>query len=68
MEAIDREQLHLAGEFVRKGADLNFINSTGDTCVTKAFARKEYDLVLVILRRDHEPIRRKTLLRVTNKR
>jgi hypothetical protein len=35
--------------------------------VTKAFARKDYALVLEILRRDHEPIRRETLLRVTEK-
>lgn len=67
MEAIDRDKLDLARELVRKGADLNFINSTGDTCVTKAFARKAYDLVLELLRRDHEPIRRETVLRVTNK-
>jgi hypothetical protein len=67
MEAIDRGQLDLALELVRKGADLNFINSTGDTCVTKAFARKSFGLVLEILRRDHEPIRRETLLRVTEK-
>ena len=67
MEAIDRGQFDFARELVRKGADLNFINSTGDTCVTKAFARKDYGLVLEILRRDHEPIRRETLLRVTNK-
>jgi len=67
MEAIDRGQLGLARELVRDGADLNFVNSTGDTCVTKAFARKDYDLVLEILRRDDEPIRRETLLRVTTK-
>jgi len=68
MEAIDRDQLDLARELVSKGADLNFINSTGDTCVTKAFACKDYDLVLEILRRDNDPIRRETLLRVTNKK
>ena len=68
MESIDRGHLDRARELVRDGADLNFINSTGDTCVTKAFARKYYDLVLEILRRDHDPIRRETLLRVTNKK
>ena len=31
MEAIDRGQLDLARELVRKGADLNFINSTGES-------------------------------------
>ena len=67
MEAIDRGQLDLARELLHKGTDLNFINSTGDTCVTKAFARKDYGLVLEILRRDTEPIRRETLIRVTNK-
>lgn len=67
MEAIDRGQLDLARELVGKGADLNFINSTGDTCITKAFARRDYDLVLEILRRGEEPIRRATLLRVTEK-
>ncbi len=67
MEAIDRGQLDFARELVRKDADLNFINSTGDTCITKAFAQKYYDLVLEILRRDHNPIRRDVLLRVTNK-
>jgi len=66
MEAIDRGQLDRAREIVRKGGDLNFINSTGDTCVTKAFARKDYALVLEILRRDEDPIRRETVLRVTN--
>lgn len=68
MEAIDRGQLDLAKEFVAKGADLNFINSTGDTCVTKAFAKKAYDLVLEILRRPEDPIRRETLVRVTDKK
>lgn len=68
MEAIDRGQLELARELVRQGADLNFINSTGDSCVTKAFAREDYELVLEILRRDNDPIRRETLLRVTNKK
>ncbi len=68
MESIDRGHLDRACELVRDGADLNFINSTGDTCVTKAFARKYYDLVLEILRRDHNPIRSETLLRVTNKK
>ncbi len=67
MEAIDRGHLDLAGELVRKGADLNFVNSTGDTCVTKAFACSDYDLVLEILRRDSEPIRRDLLLRETTK-
>jgi ankyrin repeat protein len=67
MEAIDRGQLAFARELVSKGANLNFINSTGDTCVTKALARKDYDLVLEILCRDDEPIRRETLLRVTTK-
>lgn len=67
MEAIDRGQLDLARELVGKGADLNFINSTGDTCVTKAFARRYYDLVLEILRRGDAPVRRATLLRVTDK-
>lgn len=66
MEAIDRGQLDRAREIVRKGGDLNFINSTGDSCVTKAFARKYYTLVLEILRRDEAPIRRETVLRVTN--
>jgi len=66
MEAIDRGQLDRAREIVRKGGELNFINSTGDTCVTKAFARKDYALVLEILRRDENPIRRETVLRVTN--
>lgn len=47
---------------------MNFINSTGDTCLTKAFACKAYDLVLEILRRDENPIRRETILRVTNKK
>jgi len=68
MESIDRGHLDRARELVRDGADLNFINSTGDTCVTKAFARKYYDLVLEILRRDHDPIRRETFIRVTNKK
>ncbi len=68
MEAIDRGQLPLARELVRKGADLNFVNSTGDTCVTKAFAAKDYELVLEILRRDNEPICRETLLRETLKK
>jgi ankyrin repeat protein len=68
MEAIDRDQLDLARELVRAGNDLNFINSTGDTCVTKAFARKDYTLVLEILRRDTAPIRRATVLRVTSKK
>ena len=54
MEAIDRGQLDLARELMHKGADLNFINSVGDTCVTKAFARKDYDLVLDILRRNED--------------
>jgi len=67
MEAIDRGQLDTARELVRKGANLNFINSAGDTCVTKAFARRAYELVLEILRRDKDPIRRETLLRVTSK-
>lgn len=67
MEAIDRGQLDLARELVRKGANLNFINSTGDTCVTSAFACNDYDLVLQILRRDLDPICRRTLLRVTDK-
>ena len=68
MESIDRSQLDRARELVRNGADLNFINSTGDTCVTKAFAAAYYDLILEILRRDFEPIRRETLLRVTLKK
>ncbi len=67
MEAIDRGQLDLAREFVAKRADLNFINSTGDTCVTKAFAKRAYDLVLEILRRPEDPIRRETLVRATDK-
>lgn len=66
MEAIDRGQLNDAHDLVARGADLNFINSTGDTCVTKAFARGDYDLVLKILQRDEKPITRTTLLRVTN--
>ncbi len=73
MEAIDRGQhdrrhLGRAHEIVRKGGDLNFINSTGDTCLTKAFAAKAYDLVLEILLRSENPIRRETILRVTNKK
>jgi ankyrin repeat protein len=68
MEAIDRGQLDRAKEFVAKGADLNFINSTGDTCITKAFAKDAYDLVLDILRRAENPIRRETLVRRTEKR
>lgn len=53
MEANDRGQLDFARALVRKGADLNFANSMGDTCVTKAFARKYYGLVLEILRRGY---------------
>ncbi len=68
MEAIDRGQLDRAKEFVAEGADLNFINSTGDTCITKAFAKDAYDLVLDILRRAENPIRRETLVRRTEKR
>ncbi len=68
MEAIDRDQLDRARELILKGADLNFINSTGDTCLTKAFARNAYDLVLEALRRDENPIRRTTILRNTEKR
>jgi ankyrin repeat protein len=67
MEAIDRGQLELAKDFVARGDDLNFINSTGDTCITKAFARKAYDLVLDILRRPENPILRETLVRPTDK-
>jgi ankyrin repeat protein len=65
MEAIDRRQLEIARNLVNKGDDLNFINSTGDTCVTKAFACKYYSLILEILQRDENPIQRDTLLLVT---
>lgn len=67
MEMIDRRELTKAFDLVRAGADLNFINSTGDTCVTKAFACEAYDLVLEILRREENPITRKTLIRETDK-
>ncbi len=67
MEVIDRRDIPRAFELVRSGADLNFINSTGDTCVTKAFARDAYDLVLEILRREENPIRRSALVRETDK-
>lgn len=66
MEAIDRSQLERARDLVKEVCDLNFINSTGDTCITKAFAKEYLDLVLEILRRDVDPIGRDTLLRITN--
>jgi len=56
MEAIDRGQLEYAHELVATEEDLNFINSTGDTAVTKAFAQKDYPLVLKILQREHGPL------------
>ena len=68
MEAIDRCQIARAEELVEIGADLNFINSTGDTCVTKAFARGYHGLIVKILKRQKDPICRETLLRVTDKR
>ncbi|MBA4148342.1 MAG: ankyrin repeat domain-containing protein [Verrucomicrobia bacterium] len=68
MEALDRRQLDRARELLRNGADLNFVNSTGDTCLTKAIAVKDYEIVLEILRREHNPIRRETILRETKKR
>lgn len=67
MEAIDREQLEYAHELVETELDLNFINSTGDTAVTKAFAQKDYPLVLKILQREHDPITVETLLHLTDK-
>jgi ankyrin repeat protein len=67
MEAIDRGQLEYAHELVETEVDLNFINSTGDTAVTKAFAKKDYNLVMKILQREHDPITIKTLLRPTEK-
>lgn len=67
MEAIDGKNLEQARRMVAGGADLNFINSTGDTCVTKAFAVEDYDLVLAILRREESPILRRVLLRETDK-
>ena len=66
MEAIDHGDIGGAREFLLKGADLNFINSTGDTCVTKAFSKGYYPLIMDILQRGYEPIRTLTLLRVTN--
>lgn len=66
MEAIDRRDLTRAAELVQT-ADLNFVNSTGDTCLTKAFACEDYDLVLQILRRGENPIRRSVLARETDK-
>ncbi len=67
MEAIDRRQFDYAHECVESEEDLNFINSTGDTAVTKAFAAADYQLVLKILRREREPIIRETLLHPTEK-
>src|SRR5690606_38856154 len=42
--------------------------STGDTCLTKAFAKEAFELVLQILQRRSKPIRREAILRVTNKK
>ncbi|MDQ8194032.1 ankyrin repeat domain-containing protein [Coraliomargarita sp. SDUM461004] len=67
MEAIDREQLEYAHELVETELNLNFINSTGDTAVTKAFAQKDYPLVHKILQREDDPISVETLLHLTEK-
>ena len=67
MEAIDRRQLDYAHELVETEEDLNFINSTGDNAVTKAFAARDYDLILRILHREQNPITRATLLSPTKK-
>jgi hypothetical protein len=67
MEAIDREDFIYARELIQKGADLNFINSTGETCLTKAIGHKDFDLALQILQRLENPICTETILRITEK-
>lgn len=67
MEAIDRRQMDYANELVETEENLNFINSTGDNAVTKAFAAEDYELALKILLRAKDPITCNTLLHSTEK-
>lgn len=67
MEALDREDFKLATERVRNGEDLNFVNSTGDTALTKALTKKQYPLVIEMLQRKEDPITQKTVLRNSEK-
>lgn len=67
MEAIDRRQMDYAHELVEKEENLDFINSTRDNAVTKAFAAEDYELALKILRRGRDPISREKLLLPTKK-
>jgi|GEM_PF-4356584 len=67
MEALDREDFKLATERVRNGEDLNFVNSTGDTALTKALTKKQYSLVIEMLQRKEKPITPETVLRNSEK-
>jgi hypothetical protein len=67
MEALDRKDFKLATERVSNGENLNFVNSTGDTALTKALAKKQYSLVLEMLQRETDPITLKTVLRNSEK-
>jgi ankyrin repeat protein len=67
MEALDRGDIKLAEERVRNGEDLNFVNSTGDTALTKALTRKQYPLVMAMLQRETDPVTQKTVLRNSEK-
>lgn len=68
MVAIENRQLEYARELLDAGKDLNFINTEGDTAITKAFAAKNFELVMLILKREVNPVKLETIQRVTDKK
>jgi ankyrin repeat protein len=67
--SIENRQLDYARELLSADKDyLNFINTEGDTAITKAFAAKDFELVMLILRREAYPVKLATLQRVTDKK
>lgn len=69
MLVIENGQLDYARELLNAGKDyLNFINTEGDTAITKAFAAKDFELVMLILQREAYPVKLETLQRVTDKK
>lgn len=69
MLTIENQQLEDARKRLNAGKDeLNFINTEGDTVITKAFAAEDYELVMLILKREVYPVKLETIQRVTDKK
>lgn len=68
MTAIEKGQLERARDLLKKGTDLNACNTANDTAITKAFAQKDFDLIMLMLKREENPVSLATLQRVTQKK